>query len=275
MEMEKLNKSQIVLLTLLVSFVTSIATGVVTVSLMDQAPPAIAQTVNRIVERTVEKVVQSAQTAAVPAAVGQTVVIKESQLISQSVDSVNPSVARLYTSDPESQIFFGLGLVVDKTGVIVTDSNALGDYSDAVVRLQSGAQVRAFVIARDVGTGIAYLQATTTTLDGKAIAWESAVLSSSKITLGETVVALSGKTIQRIGSGIVTALMPREKAASIIDTSISQDSIMGGSPLVDTDGTVLGISTGVARASSVSGFIPIPPFEKPVEKSAQSQVPVN
>jgi len=53
MEMEKLNKSQIVLLTLLVSFVTLIATGVVTVSLMDQAPPAIAQTVNRIVERTV------------------------------------------------------------------------------------------------------------------------------------------------------------------------------------------------------------------------------
>ena len=34
MNMEELSKSQIVLLTLLVSFVTSIATGIVTVSLM-------------------------------------------------------------------------------------------------------------------------------------------------------------------------------------------------------------------------------------------------
>ena len=34
MDLEKLNKSQIVLLTLLVSFVTSIATGIVTVALM-------------------------------------------------------------------------------------------------------------------------------------------------------------------------------------------------------------------------------------------------
>src|SRR4029077_18213268 len=54
MDIEKLTKSQIVLLTLLVSFVTSIATGIVTVSLMDQAPPAIAQSVSRIVEHTVE-----------------------------------------------------------------------------------------------------------------------------------------------------------------------------------------------------------------------------
>ncbi len=56
MAVEDLNKNQIILLTLLVSFVTSIATGIVTVTLIDQAPAPVAQTINQIVERTIERV---------------------------------------------------------------------------------------------------------------------------------------------------------------------------------------------------------------------------
>src|SRR5882757_4343456 len=123
MEIENLNKSQIILLTLLVSFVTSIATGIVTVSLMDQAPPAIAQTVNRVVERTVEKVMPAVQTAAI----GQTktVVIKESDLIAQSIVQVRPSVVSIYSSDATgTRVFLGLGLVLTKSGNIVADTKS-------------------------------------------------------------------------------------------------------------------------------------------------------
>ena len=90
MDLEELSKSQIILLTLLVSFVTSIATGIVTVSLMDQAPPAIAQTVNRIVERTVEKVVSLPSQTAAAVTTEKTVVIKESDLISDAVAKMTP-----------------------------------------------------------------------------------------------------------------------------------------------------------------------------------------
>lgn len=56
MDIEDLNKTQLLLLTLLVNFVTSIATGVLTVALLTDSSPTVTQTVNRIVERTVETV---------------------------------------------------------------------------------------------------------------------------------------------------------------------------------------------------------------------------
>ena len=48
--MESLTKTQIVLLVLLVSFVTSLATGIVTVTLVNQAPQPVTHTINKVVE---------------------------------------------------------------------------------------------------------------------------------------------------------------------------------------------------------------------------------
>lgn len=54
--MEDLNQKQLVLLVILVSFVTSITTGIMTVSLIDYAPLEVTKNVERIIERTVEYV---------------------------------------------------------------------------------------------------------------------------------------------------------------------------------------------------------------------------
>src|ERR1043166_8139095 len=63
MDIEKLTKSQIVLLTLLVSFMTSIATGILTVPLLQQAPPEITKTVNREVDHTGAIVIEGGRLA--------------------------------------------------------------------------------------------------------------------------------------------------------------------------------------------------------------------
>ena len=52
--MEDLTKQQMVLLTVLVSFVCSVATSIMIVSLLTDTAPAVSQTINRIVEKTID-----------------------------------------------------------------------------------------------------------------------------------------------------------------------------------------------------------------------------
>ncbi|MBI2610773.1 trypsin-like peptidase domain-containing protein [Candidatus Kaiserbacteria bacterium] len=257
MDMEELSKSQIVLLTLLVSFVTSIATGIVTVSLMDQAPPAIAQTVNRVIERTVEKVVPPAEgQAAAVVTTEKTIVVKESELIAKAVETMRPSLVRLYASSSE-RIFLGLGIVLDGSGKVAIDGSVVGETTSLAVVLSDGTALPATLLSRDKKNGIALLQGATTTSDGKAVRFSPAVLAVGTPTLGQTVVALSGKLIPRLADGLVTALVPREEGeAAVIDSNISGDYIMEGSPLINTEGGLLGLSTAVSRTSSPGAFMP-------------------
>lgn len=257
MDIEQLSRSQTILLTLLVSFVTSIATGIVTVSLMDQAPPSVAQTVNRVIERTVQQVVPSSQSASAAVTQEKTVVVKESELVSEAVTHATPSVVRLYSNNSDNPVFLGLGVVVAASGTIATDAAALGDSGDAVVEISGASHVRAFVTSRDNAHSIAYLSPATTTTEGKIPAWTPISISAHNPVLGESVVALSGKTVARIADGIVTAILPGAQPSDlqIIDTGIAVASIMPGSPLIDTNGSLVGMSTAFARESSANGFL--------------------
>jgi len=254
MHLDQLSKSQIVLLTLLVSFVTSIATGIVTVSLMDQAPPIVAQTINRVIERTVEKVVPSGQAASTIITQEKTVVVKESDQIADAVKKVSPSLVRLYASSAEGSAFLGLGVVVGGFGTVVTDAAAIGEAGDASVTFPDGTHARVFVRSRDRENGLAFLEAATSS-EAHA-AWVPAAVSGGQLSLGESVIALSGKTIARIADGIVVALVPpKDSMAEIVETNISDDILLAGSPLVDIDGGIVGISTWVSRNASTGGFI--------------------
>lgn len=250
-DIERLNKSQIVLLALLVSFVTSIATGIVTVSLMEQAPPAIAQTVNRVIERTVETVNPSdsnGQTAATVVTQEKTIVVKETDLISQAVQKVSPSLVRIYEHGDENPALLALGVVIDNKGSVITDSSALTD-SDFFVSVGGGPKVRMFVHARDKESGFAFLQPATSTNAG--VTWQAAAIGSDRQVLGSTVVGLAGKSATRILPGIVTAI----PEGAIIDTDLDDSFILPGTPIMNTDGSIVGVSTSVSRASSPSGFL--------------------
>lgn len=168
--MEELNKTQLILLALLVSFVTSIATGIVTVALMDQAPPAITQTINRVVKETERVIVPAKQTATV-----ETVVVKEEDYIVSAVDANRENVVTIAVlekrksrlgftsaSDTTRQVTeIGTGFALTKDGIIATPSALFDKGEEFAVVTRAGGYYTLAILGRDSASGIALVKAGT------------------------------------------------------------------------------------------------------------------
>ena len=243
MDIEHLNKSQIVLLTLLTSFVTSIATGIVTVSLMEQAPPVIPQTINRIVERTVERVVPNETQTATVITTEKTVVVKESDLISQAVARVRPSIVRVHAEGADASLgeFVARGLVI-ANGYAIT--SMLGAMEDARYVVPVGDKVViARVIKVDAENNLALLSLTET----EGVHTPAVVMSTGVMTLGQTVIGLTGTASMKVASGIVTSAdESKTESGEVIQSSFDTNigTLVMGSTIVNTDGGVVGMYAG-------------------------------
>jgi len=252
MDIEKLNKSQIVLLTLLVSFVTSIATGIVTVSLIDQTPPAITQSVSRIVRETVQ--------SAVPAAVGQPAAAAQPKTepppaqpsLSELIARADRSIVRLYGGPASAPVFLGLGVVLDNSGTVVTDADALGALDAVTATLSDGTSTPMIATTRIPSSGLAYLEPAASTTDVRFV---PASLAGTQPLVGDTIVAFADKSDLRIASGLVLALA--DSTQPDIATNVLPTAIIKGSPIINVQGEFLGLSTGAARQQDASSFMPI------------------
>lgn len=268
MDLEKLTKHQIVLLTLLVSFVTSIATGIVTVSLMSQEPGGVTRTINQIVERTVEKVVPTEQGAAVAVAAPaqttvteRTVVVKDDDLTAASIAQVQKSVVRI--TEKGSDLLLTRGVIVSASGATIVDRSAIikagGKEFEAI--LYSGERVPALLRLSAATSSIAVLDivAGTTTVLSPAKAADI-----SKLKLGQSVIRIGGTGSDSVGTGVLARLPQKDSHPNLIEASVS--SATPGSVLITLFGEVVGIVTGESAAQgadtyttteSMSSFAPV------------------
>jgi S1-C subfamily serine protease len=274
MEIEELNKTQLVLLALLVSFVTSIATGIATVSLIEQAPSDVTRVINRVVERTVEtiKPVQGASVITKET----TVIVKEEDAITNGIALVKASSVAVQT---EAGLVLGSGFVTKAGTLVVTNSSLVSVGGSYIITFTDGATTTAKTLAEDDKNGIALL-----TLGEEKSNASIKIGNVGNLKLGQSILVVRGSG-NNVATGIISELVMKtvevpsvevddngkeknviktKNIVSRIRTNIGGD-IPYGTPLVDLFGEVIGIAVG-----DDLGFIPVSTITELIPKSTST-----
>ena len=280
--MDGLNRQQLILLALLVSFVTSIATGIVTVSLMDQAPSSVTQTINRVVEKTIERVVTEPakqQTASV--VTKETVVVKADDAIISAIERNTGSVVRVREVTGEGKsAFAGLALVISRDGLIAADiaiayrktdsaGNAIAETYQGI--FPDGRIFPLNLVYSDQNVGLIFFQTMLQDREKGAYAFKTPEFGQGELKLGQAVVAISGEDTNAVSTGIISNLIQRTvskpadaatttpqtiKELSAIRTDIRSTELVSGSVLLNLQGEVIGLNAG-SLSSNRNIFLPI------------------
>lgn len=251
--LEDLNKTQIILLTLLISFITSIATGVITTALLAEAPAGVTQTINRVVERTIEKVAPSATSTSV---VKEVTVVREDDAILASIDKVAKSVVNLTVRGADgNEMFYALGAIVSKDGLVVSDGQGLILDGTYTATLADGSKVGARVVSRSTDQNLAIFKLTSNKPEDVYI---PIPLSQKDPRLGQTIVAFEGKTDKAVAVGRVSSLITNTegdtKSIKSVSTDIPSRGETAGGPLVSLSGELMGIKSSAVDLTVPPGI---------------------
>ncbi len=290
MDIERLTKSQIVLLVLLVSFVTSIATGIVTVTLLEEAPPVVTQTINRIVEKTVERVVPGNTQTATVIETKKTIVVNEEDLITTAIEKNKDKIVKIYRKTADKPIYVGVGVLVSKSGIVAaaTDASILNPNGVYIVILSNGEEAQGKVVkVKEESDKPTSLLKLTFTKEDKVVPRSIKYGDINSLKLGYTVLTLQEKERTSIALGIISGLDEKEnkikapeesgkesKTISVlqtIETNINSNKIEKGGILINLFGDVIGISTSESRIHGKSDFTPIQVIQSQIIKLATAE----
>lgn len=287
--MENLTRTQVIFLVLLVSFMVSVATGIVTVTLMNQAPPPLTQSINRIIEKVIP-----GETPQVQQIISDT----REEMVTSVVKNVSPAVVSViatkdvpvfeeyYTSPFGNDEFFnhffggiqvpqyrqkgtekkqvssGTGFFVSADGLIITNKHVVQDAeAEYTIIKNDGGRLSAKVLARDSFQDIAVLK-----VEGKDFNYIP-LGDSSKIEIGQTAIAIGnslGEFQNTVSVGIVSGLnrsitasgagIGTENLQGLIQTDAAINAGNSGGPLLNLSGQAIGINTAMASDAENMGF---------------------
>mgnify|MGYP001613734881 CR=1 FL=1 len=228
MDIKDLNKPQLILLAVLLSFVTSIATGITTVTLMQQAPTSFTAPVNRVIKQTVEKIQQVEGKTTV-----QTVVIKEEDLVVDAIAKNRPMVFAV-TKEIQDENFHtvevsaGRGFAVSADGMVVVDGGLVVPGGVYFLKNDSGKFKADFVSIDKTGFSVLKIGTSVNGTD-KLVFSVPAFGDLDKMKIGQKVLVLGNTISSSIfeGDGNVNINVTKSNAGAIV---------------LDLDGNALGVA---------------------------------
>src|SRR3989338_2381718 len=282
--MESLSKQQLILLALLVSFVTSIATGIVTVSLMDQAPQGVTQTINRVVKKTIERVVMEPAKQTASVVTKETVVVKADDAVIDAIAKNGRSIMRIKEVTEQNgarrESFASIGLMVSAEGHIAADIDVAYRAADAsgnsipetYIGVFSDGRVFPLNIAySSPAAGIIFFQPLLQDREKGTYKFSPPSFNTGELKLGQAVVALGGADSNAVFTGIISSFAQRtlarppdagtsteravERTVTAIKTDLRSSELVSGAVLINLSGEVIGLSAGAASVSR-NTFIP-------------------
>lgn len=242
--MEHLTKSQIVLLTLFASFVSSMATGIVVVTLMQQSPDLVPQTITNVVERTIEKI-----TPTIIEKPGKQIVIKDEDLVVSAVErNVKSTLALRVTLESGDVVHSGVGTIVSSSGLVVTDRGnfGFGKLSTTIDGVLYSLEIVSDDAANTLGLARLVPVSATSTPAFSAITFGNPDI----LRLGQTSIVIGGRDGKTITTGLVNNLdtrMVTDKEAKTevkvldsigVSTRFAESS--NGAPIITLGGDVVG-----------------------------------
>lgn len=271
MNLKDINNTQLVLLTLFVSFVTSVATGITTVTLLEEAPPVITQTINRIVERTVE-VVSPPKTQ--PAAGTQTIVVKEEEFITNAAQKNAPNVVEIGRLKKRFRVggigrppveeyeleLLGTAFALN-SNFIVSQYKSVGESDELVARATDSRFFRIAIALENQEQNLILFKTEEQikSLEGVAVNSEPYLFANvsfaqmGSIKIGQTALALGIQDGVLLSLGVISQVKTKDvvlqegeealkKEIASIHTTLDVGKRYAGGPLLSIDGNLIGVN---------------------------------
>jgi Do/DeqQ family serine protease len=153
----------------------------------------------------------------------------------------------------------GSGVIVDRSGYILTNNHVIENAQDITVRLSDSRKLPATLVGRDPKTDLAVLK-----VDAAGPLPAAELGDSARLRVGQWVVAIGNPfgLDRTVTVGIVSATARNRVGVTTYENFIQTDASINpgnsGGPLLNLDGKVIGINTAIVAAGQGIGFsIPV------------------
>ena len=230
-------------------------------------------------------------TAAVPVQADQSpsaqlVSLTQSQAIVRVVNQVQPSVVTITTTGMSNLSPFsvpttgaGSGFIVSSDGLILTNNHVVADSNSLTVTLDDSRELAATVVATDATHDLALIRVKATGLTPVTLGDSSAIqVGQLAIAIGSPLGTFTDSVTQGIVSGLNRDISVGDRTSQLsedlkglIQTDAAINPGNSGGPLLDVNGSVVGIITASDSSAQDMGFaIPINQAKEMIAKAASS-----